>query len=497
MKKNVVVIGGGLGGLSAAVACAQNGHTVTILEKQSHCGGYAISFSRQGFVFDPSLHATPCGAIGDYFYTLIQQLGISDDITFLKIQKGFKTFLGDFSFDLSTDYSAFIHDLIQTFPEEKRGLAQLDRDIKRFAPLYHRVLEGMANPLSIAMHFVPKIPSFLYHANTSTYDYLCRYISNKTLCAILFHPSIFFGIPMKQFPAINFMLMFYLLCVKGMYTIQGGGNALSLALISRSKALGVTIRTNSEATSVKMSDGLAVGVQTSDNAFFEADAIISNVNTPALIRKLIGVDHFPSAYITALGDLRPSLSLLQLHCGLNCTTSACGITNHITTIFPDADIDKYLGSRNSDLFPAGYSIIAPQISDPAFFSSEKPVLSILGGVSSSLWLALSENKYRDEKRKCQDMFLESVAKRFPAISSHCAVLDCATPKTFARYTGNPDGAILGFDCSLGTQRKIMAISRLPIRNVFLANAWTGKLGGYMQVIKAGIDAAKKCEKVLI
>ncbi len=494
MKKNVVVIGGGLGGLSAAVACAQNGHSVTLLEKQPSLGGYGISFSRKGYVFDPSLHATPCGANGDHFHFLIQQLGISNDVSFIKIQKGFKTFLGDFSFDLSTDYSVLLHDLIRAFPASEKGLLQLDRDVKRFAPLYHSVIEGLASPLSIAMNFVPKIPSFLFHANTSTHDYLSGYISDKTLRAILFHPSIFFGIPMKQFPSVNFLLMFYLIFIKGLYTIRGGGNALSLALESRLKKLGVTVCTNTEVTSITLSKGRAVGVLTNNNGFIQGDDFIANVNTPTLVKGLIGIKHFPASYVKTFNSLRPSLSLLQLHCGLNCATSQCGITNHITTVFPDADVDKYLESRSNDLFPAGYSIIAPHIADVASSMPKKSVLSILGGVSSSVWLSLPKKKYLDEKKRCQDRFLEIVGMHFPDITSQCEVIDCATPKTFLRYTGNPDGAILGFDCSLGMQRKIMAISHMPIRNIFLASAWTDKLGGYMQVVSAGISAAKKCGK---
>jgi phytoene dehydrogenase-like protein len=492
MSKRIVIIGGGLGGLSAGVSCAQAGFDVTLFEKQSRTGGYAVSFSRNGFIFDPSLHAAPAAGKGQAFETLLAGLGIAGEIDFLKINRGFLARIGPRSFEIPTDFNNLKDALSGAFPSERHGLSRFHADIMRHAPLYYETVEGMLSPLSIATRFVPKVPSFLYHAGTSTQEYLSRFISDPVLRTILYHPAIFYGIPMQRFPAVNFMIMYYLLFVKGMYTIKGGGSMLSSVLHNRLAGLGGRIFTGIEVTKIKIVHGRAAAVLTADGTETAADAVIANVNTPALVHALVGDELVPARYARTLASLRPSLSLLQLHIGLDCPLAATGISNHITTVFPDADLDKCLCGRETDLVPGGFSIIAPTVSDDGAATPGKSVISVLGGVSSAKWQALPESVYREEKKRSIEDLLCKIDKLYPAVRSHCAVIDCATPRTFERYTGNPGGAILGFDCSLGAHRKIMKVSHVPIRNVYCASAWTDRLGGYMQVVKAGIVAAEKC-----
>ena len=148
--------------------------------------------------------------------------------------------------------------------------------------------------------------------------------------------------------------------------------------------------------------------------------------------------------------------------------------------------------RDSDLSPRAFSVIAPSVTDPEAAPPGKTVLSILGGVSAGRWFSLTKSEYDEEKKRCTGELMSNLNRWYPALSARCRVIDCATPRTFERYTGNPGGAILGFDCSLGTQRNIMSTSRIPIKNLHLAGAWTGRLGGFMQAVKAGVGAAEAC-----
>jgi len=491
MSKDVVIIGGGLGGLSAGVILAQAGHRVVILEQQQRVGGYAVAFRRGRFIFDLALHVVPAGAPGELFYNLISELGLENDVSFIRLKDGFRVYLGDYVFQIPNDFQAFFASLSKEFPSERRGIELFQKDLLRYAPIYSDVLNGQANFYQVISAFVPKIPVFLKHTRISTEDYLSRFFSNRRLKALLYQAAVFFGIPMKEFPAINFILMFYLLYSTGMFTIHGGGQALTQSLENRLQALGATVLKGRRVDKVIVEKKRAVAVCTSDGTEYPAGAVISNVNTPVLVKKLVGKSHFPSTYLATINTLKPSLSVVQMHIGLDCDVRDIGISNHITMVFPTDDIDACISRQRESQLLQGFSILARGITDPQNTGKNESVVNITGGVSADRWLSLSEDKYKQAKKECTNHILSLLQNIFPKVDSHCDTIDLATPRTFNHFTGNPAGAIMGFDCSLGMHRSIRQVSRLPIKNLYLASAWTKKLGGFLPSMTAGVEAARK------
>jgi prolycopene isomerase len=290
---------------------------------------------------------------------------------------------------------------------------------------------------------------------------------------------------MKSLPAINFIMMFSLLVGTGMYTISGGGQALTTALAGRLAKLGVKIATNEGAQSLEIKNGKAVAVLTSAGRRIEADAFVANVNTNYLVDTLVGARHFSTPFLSHLSRLRPSLSILQLHAGLTRSCANLGINRSITVSFPNADVDALVEKQNASVFPEIISLIATDLSAP------KPAISAVCSAGTTAWMSLPKKQYTESKELLTNHLLKRINQLYPGISSCCAATDLATPATFQSYTGNPAGAIVGYDCSLGMHRHMRAISKLPIANIHLANAWSDMLGGFLPVMRCGIRAAKR------
>jgi prolycopene isomerase len=482
-SKSVVVIGSGLGGLAAAVALAQKGAGVTVLEKQPRLGGYATSFSRKGYTFDVALHALPAGGSGELFERLIAGLGLSTDVSFVKLDRPCRIIIGPSAYDVPMGYDAFFSACGKYFPLQRAGIGRFRTFLMRHAPVYADLLMGGRSRAGAIARFVPKAPAFLRLTALSTDAFLSGFITDPVCKAFLYQPAMFLALPMNKLPAINFVMMFSLLVGTGMYTIAGGGQALTDALAKRLGELGGQIAANEEALSVEIKGGRAASVTTSAQRRLEADAVVANVNTNVLVDTLVGRRYFPQSFLSHLSHLRPSMPILQLHAGLTCSCEELGIKRTITVEFPGSDIDALVEKQNSSFLPEIVSLVATNL------SGAHPAISAVCSAGNTPWQTLPEKQYADAKAEISRHILARLDGMCPGISSHCAVVDLATPRTFSAYTGNPGGAIVGYDCSLGMHRHMRAISRLPMANIHLANAWSDMFGGFFSTMRCGIRAA--------
>ena len=491
MQSDVVIIGGGLGGLSAGTYLSQQGTNVTLIEEQSQLGGYAIAFKRDEFIFDVALHAIPGCAQNQPFYDILKQLHIAEDLKFIKLSDAFNVYIGDYNFIIPNDFTEFFKKLIDEFPTEQNRLNKLKNYLSKYGRLYYDVVEGRANTYKIITRFIPRIPDFLRNSQISTDDFLNKYIKDKKNKALLYQAAVFFGEPMSEFPAINFIIMFYLLFTSGMYTIHGGGQALTDALKNKMLEQGAQCITGHRVESIQTSNNLAKSVHLDDGRNINCKVVIANTNTPHLVHNLIKSNSFPNTYMQLVDSFKPSLAILQLHLGLDCNVEDIGIQHYLNVFFPDDNIDSAIHKQNNSTMIEGFSIIAPGINYDDKKSNNRSILSIVGGVSGQEWVGLNAKNYKSLKSKVTDQILDKLEQQFPDLKRHIKTIDLATPHTFQRYTQNPNGAILGFKAERGRHRMLLKLNRFPIKNIFLANAWTNRLGGFMQTIKSGIIAGQK------
>jgi prolycopene isomerase len=93
--------------------------------------------------------------------------------------------------------------------------------------------------------------------------------------------------------------------------------------------------------------------------------------------------------------------------------------------------------------------------------------------------------YRNEKERWADVLVRRAEEVVPGLSSMIEVREVATPLTNQRYTGNPAGAIYGFEQSMDNAFMNRIENRTPIKGLYLAGAWTNPGGGYTGVLRAG------------
>lgn len=490
MDRSVAIIGAGIGGLSSGVKLAQQGTRVTLFEKEVRPGGYAVDYRRRGYRFDLALHVVPSGGAGQEFSSMVNSLGLSNDIQFIKLKQGFNVVLGDYRFQMPNSYDELFDELKSAFPATRDKLNHFRRDLEKHVNSYAPLFDYTVPKYRSVPSFLTKIPAFLKHSMMSTRDYLEQFFDDPKIMAILFQPAAFMGIPMSDFPTVNFMMMFYLLMKNGMYTIAGGGQSLTDGLREKFHQFGGRLVTNTEVTNIIIENKKAVALHTDDGTQHQCDTIIAANNIYDLVNRLVGRSHFPQRYLQNLNALKPSISVLALNLGIDCHPEDLGIEPHITMFFPEPDIDQCMNRQQKQIEMDGFSITAHCNSDPDFSSNGQYSLSLVGGTDPNKWLAMNDRQYRNEKERIIKETIDKADSLFPGLEKHVRLSDLATPRTMQRYTGNPQGAIMGFNCTCGSHRMIMKAANIPIENIIIGGAWTNRLGGFMQSMKSGILAAE-------
>ena len=278
MKKDrVVVIGGGISGLSAAALLAQGGMEVTLLEKNSQVGGRARNFTAAGFTFDmgPSWYWMP-----EVFERFYKRFGYttSDFYQLHRLDPSYRIYWEDGSKD---DIPADFDELMLWFENKETGSSgKLEQFLKEARYKYEVGMNDLVykpgNSWLEFMDFRVLRGFFNLHLLSSFSTYIRNYFSNPKLLSLLEFPVLFLGAMPKDTPAL-YSLMNYADLKLGTWYPEGGMHQLVDAFERIAREQGVRIHTDHEVLSVQTNGQVVTGVQTSD-AFFECDYMVSGAD---------------------------------------------------------------------------------------------------------------------------------------------------------------------------------------------------------------------------
>lgn len=314
MKKNVLVIGSGLGGLSAAISLAQEGYAVTIHEKNARIGGKLNVLKEQGYTFDlgPSILTLP-----HIFERLFERSGrkMSDYFSIRPVRPHWRNFFEDGKVvDLHPEPARMAEEALKAGEDP----ANIQRFLKYSADLYDLVNEGyFEQGLDNADDFAKfyglwKFTKFdlfrTMHGGVSRFlktrhmrdifDYFIKYVGSSA-----YHCPAF----MNCLPTIQFR--------HDLWYVDGGLYNIALGLQRLMDELGIVVRLNSEVAEVRKEGGRVTGLVTSDGAFHPAGIIVSNMEVIPAYERLLREDE---ALLRGLEKFEPSCSGLVLELGLDC-----------------------------------------------------------------------------------------------------------------------------------------------------------------------------------
>ncbi|NLN63051.1 MAG: NAD(P)/FAD-dependent oxidoreductase [Myxococcales bacterium] len=480
---HAIVIGAGLGGLSAALHLAKKGLRITVLEKQPRVGGYAQNYMRSGFDFDVSLHVLAAMNPEGGLYQLLDHLQVLPKLDIIPHHPMFAAEFPDAEYHLPAPADQAGAYLKQRFPGEAKGIDQYLDTVKRIVADNTQLF--WSGDVDIHNFFPAR---FFKKTYTDLLNDCTREPKLHGLLGQLWQST---GLPNDLCAANWAAEVFGSHILSGNYYLRGGGQALSNAMARTIHEAGGTVRTSALVTRIRLKDKRVQGVELATGEVLDADFIVANANPFEVYFNLIGAEHLHRAIPFKLNQLALSSSLITIYLGLDRPGSDAGLTDHTRFInFSYDNHDAYRRALSEQYDRTDYLVSDYTAPGGDTHPTEKGIAQILELADGAPWTDISQEAYRDKKQRVIDTILRKVERRYPKLISAIEVVEAATPRSLARYSRNPKGAVYGFAQTPDQADNWRMSVASVVGGLYFAGAWgRGGGGGYMGTIVNGRVAA--------
>ncbi|MBK8417803.1 NAD(P)/FAD-dependent oxidoreductase [Candidatus Villigracilis saccharophilus] len=500
-KFDIVIIGAGLGGLSAAGYLAKAGKKVLVLEHHTVPGGYAHEFRRGKYRFEVALHALDGAAPGGWSYPILKDLEVFDQVHFHRIDPFYTVQFSKQKIVAYADLMMYESEMVKHFPHERDGIHKIIADmVETYWQVRRFDAEGQLG-IRPPLEKMPALyPNMMSAMNISLDEYMSKFLQDSELKTAFTTLWGYYGLPPEKLNAAIFIFPWVSYHLMGAYYPEGGSMAMSRALEATLKKYGGEVRYKQTVNKIEIKDGRAVAVVTEKGLRVEADVIISNANSPDTLLKFVGREHLPADYVRGIEEAKPSISNFVLYLGLDRDLQAEGFTDHEMFVVDGYDSNaSYQAALDGDFARTGLSITNYSIADRGSAPEGGTVLNIFSladwnsdnqwGTGGNLENYSDNPQYNELKKAATEILLDRTEKLIPGLRKSIKYIEVGTPITNWRYSRNIGGAIYGTDQTVDNSYGARLNAKTPIKNLFLTGAWTFG-GGMSAALLSGRDTSR-------
>jgi prolycopene isomerase len=496
-KYDVVVIGAGNGGLTAAATLAKAGYKTLVLERHNLPGGCATSFRRGRFEFEASLHELCMFGEGEHLgpvRRLFDELGV--DCEWYKVPDAFRSINTDpktgFDVTMPIGVKEYIDAMEAAVPGSRQSMENVFACCARMSKVNDHMYETgwVPNAMDMTLHY----PEFLELSPYSVNQILDRYHVPEKAKEIFntYWDYIGADADKQRFPI--YAIMYYSYLTMGAWIPKMRSHEISLALDRKIRDYGGEIRYNTEVTKILVKNGQVYGVET-PNYTIETKHVISNAMPTTVYGRMIDKNEIPERAKKMENCRQIGMHGYCIFLGLNKSKDELGIKDYTTFIRNKGD--TRLIANDTDTLKGHvtgvYNCTNVVIPDASPAGTSMFIVTKL--YQGDAWKEVQAKDYVRTKEQIARDSIEVYEKTTGIkLSDSIEEIAIATPMTYARYLGTPEGTIYGYQALPwdGMLNRLMdeTTNDYMIKGLRFAGGHAALLDGYSQSYMSGNAMAK-------
>lgn len=499
---DVVIIGGGISGLTSAALFSKAGISCCVIEMDNRPGGYLAGFRRHDFRFDSAIHwLNNCGPEG--LVTKIFRI-IGDDFPKCKEQQAIRRFVSDeFDYLVTNNPDELKEQWIREFPHEKKGITRFFRDAKRIGKSFDRYAnlsrtmhsmkwyEFPVYGLKMLRFALPFIPHVRYTGEEKLRKGLNRYFKEEKLHRVFCsEPDVLSClIPISWAYIHDFQL-----------PPEGGSQSFPEWLMHATQSMGGDIFFKSKVTEVLVENNTAKGVKFNHRGTehtISSRYVIAACDAETLFEKMLPEPVVPEVVKSRLKTAPLYASAFTVALGIDCPAEALGLGEEIIFLADPSVARKDLGQGDPHL--SGIHILASTVRDKSLSLPEHGTITLFIPAwmeNNQFWGCEQDEQgnyvrgeaYRKIKEEYAEILIQRVEEKLiPNLRKHILYCDVATPITHHRYTGNKNGTMMGQKPGKENYQGKVASYITPVKHLYLSGHWADLGGGIPIAVKSSIN----------
>jgi prolycopene isomerase len=479
---DAVVVGGGLGGLSAAALLAKAGRSVLVVEQGAAAGGYAHSFTRGPYRFDPAVHFTVQAAENGLLDLVLRVLGVRDRCMLMPHEWLYEASFPGLRVRVPAGKDAFVAAHARHFPQEADG-------IRRFVDLAEELTEqsqDVGGNVSLRKLDAASadFPTLFRWRRSTLAEALDEHLHDPRLKALLAASWPYAGLPPSRLSFLTWAAMLMAMLEDGPFQVRGGFQRLVDALVQGFEDHGGELVLGCAAKGIEVAGGRVSGVRLEGDRFIRAPVVVANADARQTFARLVGAQHLPPGFVRRLGRLEPALSACIAFAATTLDLREHGAA-HETFLHHSWDHDEtYRGILGGGL--GGMWVTVPTLHDPSLAPPGEHIAIVTSHMPYEVG-----TPWRELRERYRGLMLGELEQTFPGFTGRLRYFEMGTPQTLQRYALNDQGAMYGWANTPSQATSQRLAHRTPIDGLLLAGHWAQPGSGSLRAIYSGMHAAQQ------